>query len=134
MIGVNNKRLYTAATRKRCGEFGLAAVMITLLLALYFKKELYVLLALMLTLITMTVPVILNPFAVIWFGFSKGLGVISTFVMMALVFFLIVAPVGILRKLMGKDSLKIREFKKSRQSVMVNRDHLYSAEDFLNTF
>jgi large-conductance mechanosensitive channel len=93
-----------------------------------------VLLALVLTLITIAIPVILYPFAVIWFGFSKLLGVISTFIMMALVFFLIVAPVGILRKLMGKDRMKMKEFKKSRQSVMVNRNHLYSAEDFLNTF
>ena len=54
--------------------------------------------------------------------------------MMALVFFLVVAPVGIFRKLMGKDRMKIKEFKKGRQSVMVSRDHQYTGQDFLNTF
>ena len=134
MIRTNNKCLFTTVTRKQCGEFGMAAVMIALILALYFKMELYVLLAFVLTLITLAVPVILYPFAVIWFGFSKLLSVISISVMMALVFFLVVVPVGILRKLMGKDRMKTKEFKKGRRSVMVNRDHLYSPEDFLNTF
>ena len=134
MIRASNKRLFTTVSGKQCGEFGLAAVMIALILALYFKKELYVLLALVLTLITLAVPVILYPFAMIWLGFSKFLGVISTSIMMALVFFLVVAPVGIFRKLMGKDRMKIKEFKKGRQSVMVSRDHQYTGQDFLNTF
>lgn len=129
-----NKHVFTAVTRKQAAESGMAAVLIALILALYFKKELYVILAFVLILITLTVPVILYPFALVWFGFAKLLNIISTAVMMALVFFLVVVPVGIFRKLMGRDRMKIKEFKKSRQSVLVSRDHLYSGEDFLNTF
>jgi hypothetical protein len=53
---------------------------------------------------------------------------------MSIVFLVIVVPVGVFRKLMGIDNLKLRQFKKSRQSVMVTRDHQYEDADFLNTF
>lgn len=134
MIGAKNKHVFTAVTRKQSAESGMAAVLIALILALYFKKELYVILAFVLTLITLTIPIILYPFAVVWFSFAKLLNTTSTAIMMALVFFLVVVPVGIFRKLIGKDRMKIKQFKKNGHSVMVNRDHFYSGEDFLNTF
>jgi hypothetical protein len=35
---------------------------------------------------------------------------------------------------MGADPLKIRQFKKSRESVMTSRDHGYTEKDLENTF
>ncbi|HEY4156373.1 MAG TPA: hypothetical protein VGM24_13120, partial [Puia sp.] len=109
MTRAKNRQLLGAVTRKQCGEAGLAAVLIALILALHFKKELYVVLAFVFTLITLTIPLILYPFALLWFGLAKWLNRISTTVMMALVFFLVVVPVGILRKRMGRDRMKIKE-------------------------
>jgi hypothetical protein len=59
---------------------------------------------------------------------------ISSRVMMAIIFFLVVTPIGLLRKLTGADSLKIKQFKKSNQSVMLTRDHQYEPADLEKIF
>ena len=40
-----------------------------------------------------------------------------------------VAPIAILRRLAGKDSLKLRAFKASKDSVMVERNHVFISAD-----
>jgi hypothetical protein len=128
------KKIFTSVTKKQSTEFGVVSILVALFLALYFKKNVYVLTAFVLTLITLVVPIIYYPFAVFWFGLSKILGEISSRIMMTIVFFLVVTPIGIVRRLAGKDTLKIKQFKKGKQSVMISRDHLYTEADLVNTF
>jgi hypothetical protein len=128
------QKIFTPVNKKQAGEFGLVAILVSLFLALYFKKNGYVLAAFVFTLITLIAPIIFYPFAVFWFGLSKILNAISSRLMMAIIFFLVVTPVGLFRKLTGTDNLKIKQFKKSSQSVMINRDHQYEPADLENTF
>jgi len=69
-----------------------------------------------------------------WVKFGTVMGFINLRIILSILFFIIVTPVGLLRRLAGKDSLRIRQFKKGRGSVMVNRDHVYTREDLLHTF
>jgi len=43
--------------------------------------------------------------------------------------FWLVTPIGALRRFFGKDSLKLRAFKASEESVMIVRNHLFVARD-----
>jgi hypothetical protein len=45
------------------------------------------------------------------------------------VFFLMVTPIAILRRLAGKDSLKLRAFKASQDSAMLERNHTFVSQD-----
>ena len=90
--------------------------------------------ALLLTLITLIFPIVFNPFAAFWFWLSKILSSIGSRVFLTLVFFIVVTPVGLVRKLLKRDNLKIDQFKKSTKSVMTDRDHLYTAADFTDIF
>jgi len=49
--------------------------------------------------------------------------------LLSILFFGLVTPIGVLRRLFRKDSLKLREFKSSRESAMVARNHLFVAQD-----
>lgn len=69
-----------------------------------------------------------------WVKFGMVLGYINIRIILSILFFIIVTPVGLLRRLAGKDSLRIRQFKKGRGSIMVSRDHMYTKEDLLHTF
>jgi hypothetical protein len=62
------------------------------------------------------------------------LGTFSSTLLLGLLYFVIVMPVGLFRKGRGIDSLQLRKFKKGRQSVMTERDHVYTAMDLKNTF
>jgi len=121
-------------TKKESMEFGQVAVLFMLFLAIYRKDAHFVMPAFILTLLTIIVPLIFYPFAVGWWGLSKLLGTISSTITMSLVFFLVVVPVGLCRKLLGIDPLKIRSFKKGKESVLLHRDHLYTKEDLGHTF
>ena len=121
-------------TKKQCAEFGQVVVLICILLALYQKDNRFVTAAFWFLLTTIIFPFIYYPFAVIWFGFSAILSKISSFLILNILFFILVVPVGLFRKLLGRDPLKIKQFKKARNSVMTERNHLYESTDLVNTF
>jgi hypothetical protein len=128
------KKLFAGVTKKQSMEFGQLAILVTLFRTLCFPEINFIIIAFILTLLTMIVPSVFYPFAVVWSGLSKILNAVSSRIMMALVFFLFVIPVGIGRKWLGVDNLKLRQFKKSRESVMINRDHWYTEKDLEHTF
>ena len=77
----------------------------------------------------MTVPRIYRPIAVVWLGFSDLLGAVVSRILLSIVFFGVVTPIGILRRLFGKDSLQLRAFKASNDSVMLERNHAFVGRD-----
>jgi uncharacterized membrane protein len=106
------------------------ALVLILLIVMYVKYRHGLILAAGAVLVlTMTWPLAFKPLARVWFGFSHFLGTIVSKVILSLVFFLIVTPVGLLRKAFGADPMKTGLWKKGDDSVMVDRDHLYSKED-----
>ena len=128
------KILFPKVTKKQTVEFGLVAILVTSLFAFWSNNENLVLAIIILSLVTIIIPILFHPFATLWFGFSQVLSHISSTIILSLVFFIIVTPVGLIRKLMGKDSLKIKQFKKNNQSVLIDRNHLYTADDITHTF
>ena len=126
--------LFQAPTKKQCSDFGLVAVLVCTGCALYFRTDGWLKAAFLLTLVTVVAPILFYPFAVCWFALSHLLGQVSTAVLLSLVFFLIVVPVGLLRRMAGKDTMYIRGFKKDRRSVWTVRNHRYGAADLSQTF
>jgi hypothetical protein len=126
--------IFKNVSSRQCMEFGQALVLICIGLALYYKNFHFAIAAFWAMLITMLIPRIFFPFAVIWFGIAGILNRISSWLVLHIVFFILVVPVGMIRKWRGKDTMKLKQFKKSRLSVMTIRDHLYEASDLTNTF
>jgi membrane protein implicated in regulation of membrane protease activity len=105
-----------------------------LVTALYRHDFRLVTAALLLLVITLLLPRLFYPLAVIWFGLAKLLGEINIRVLLTLVFVLVVVPVGLVRKWRGKDTLQLRRFKKGTASVMDIRNHVYTKEELRHTF
>ena len=104
------------------------ALMFLLLFALR-KREAYVFVAMAILALDMIVPQLYRPVAFVWFGLSRVLGAISSRVLLSIAFFIVVVPIGLLRRLLGKDSLKLKAFKQDRGSVMSERNHRFVAAD-----
>jgi Saxitoxin biosynthesis operon protein SxtJ len=115
-------------------EFGLVTIMITTFFAFHFRDYNYIKAAFVLTVLTLILPSIFYPFSFCWFGLGKILGIISSFILLSAIYFLIVVPVGLVRKISGKDDLNLKQFKKSRNSVMTDRNHLFNDTDLKNSF
>lgn len=120
--------------KQQCVEFGQVAILVMLFFALKYKTALWVDIAFGLALVTVLIPCLLYPFAFLWFGISKILSLVGPVVLMTIIFFLVVMPVGLFRKLMGSDNLKLKQFKKATGSVMLVRNHTFTKDDLMHTF
>ena len=116
-------------TKENCKDAGLALVLISLICYLVWKQPFLVLLAVVFLVIAMTWPPAFKPFAFIWFRLSTALGAVISKIILAILFYGLVLPVGLVRRLIGKDTMRFKDWKRESSSVFVVRDHRYSAED-----
>jgi large-conductance mechanosensitive channel len=116
-------------SKEQAKDTGLALVLILLIILFFKYRHALILVAGAVLVLTMTWPKAFKPLAKIWFGFSHFLGTIVSKIILSLVFFLIVTPMGLIRRALGADPMKTGLWKKGDDSVLVERDHLYTADD-----
>jgi hypothetical protein len=119
----------TRITRDQSRDTGMAMVLLLLLGQVAFKRDGLLLTALALHVVNMVAPQVFRPVAVVWLGLSHLVGAIVSRVLLAIVYAFVVTPMGLLRRVAGKDSLRLRAFQASDASVMVTRNHRFSASD-----
>ena len=116
-------------TKDQSRDTGMAMVLLLLIVFATRKGEGYLIGAMVLHVLNMIVPQMYRPVAVLWLGLSDLLGSVVSKILLSIVFFAVVMPIGILRRLLGKDSLKLRVFKASQESVMLERNHTFTGKD-----
>ena len=104
-------------------------VLICLLAGIFNKSAWCYYLATLLLVLNMIWPSFYNPAAKVWFGFSKVIGTFVSKLLLSLIFFLILTPTGLLRRLIGFDSLQLKKWKKDNSSAFNTRDHDYIKTD-----
>jgi hypothetical protein len=116
-------------TDEQCKDSGLALVLISLICFQIWKQPFLVLLAIAFLLAAMTYPPLFKPFARFWFAFSTSLGTLVSKIILTIVFFVMVFPVSLVRRLMGKDTMRIKCWKQGQGSVFRRRDHTFTGKD-----
>ena len=116
-------------TKDQSRDTGMAMVLLFLIVFISRKREGLLFGAIGLHVLNMIVPQIYRPVAVVWLGISDLLGSVVPRILLAIVFFVVVTPIGVLRRLAGKDSLKLHAFKASPDSVMLERNHTFIGGD-----
>lgn len=123
-----------SSTRDQARDTGMAMALICLLFAYWGHHPRFLLLAIILLLLTMIVPQVFRPLAVLWFGLSHIMGNVVSKVILSIIFFVIVTPIGLIRRWAGKDSLQLRKWKKDTGSVFVTREGVILPEDLQNPY
>jgi len=118
-----------AITRDQSRDTGMAMVLLLLLAWLRWGSRELLVAAVIVHVVNMVVPQIFRPVAVVWLGLSHALGAVVSRVLLSIVFALVVTPMGLLRRVFGKDSLRLKAFKSGNESVMVVRNHAFTAGD-----
>jgi len=121
-------------SKKQATDTGMAAVLILLLIGLFTKNNLYYKIAIPVLVVNMIFPMFYYLFAIIWLGFSQLLGTIVSKIILTIIYIIMVIPVGLFRRILGKDSLQLSGFKKSNSSVMQTRDYNFLSEDIENPY
>ena len=121
-------------TKKEAGDTGMAMVLICLLLGYFTGMQIYNTIAIPLLVMNMAFPMFYYPFAVVWLGLTNLLGMVVSKIVLSVVYIVILLPVGVVRRMAGKDALYLKKFKKGRDSVMINRDHQFSGNDIIHPY
>lgn len=121
-------------SKKEATDTGMAMALICLLLGHFTKHDYYYMAAIPVLVIDMTFPMFYYPFAMVWLGLTNLLGMVMSRVLISIVYIVILLPIGLIRKMTGKDSLNLKGFKKDNKSVMVVRDYEFTAKDITNPF
>jgi hypothetical protein len=116
-------------TRQQSQDTGMAMVLLLLIGALSWKRDGLVVAAVIVLVADMTAPQLFAPLAVVWFGLSHVIGSVMSKVLLSVVYVVVVTPVGIVRRLIGSDTLRLRAFKQGDASVLTVRNHRFAARD-----
>lgn len=120
---------WLSATREQAKDTGMALVLISLIVFFATREIRYVTIATLLLVLDMISPPLFKPAAKLWFGLSHVLGTVMSKVLLSIIFYLVLSPMGLLRTLSGKDPMRARQFKKSEGSAFRVRDHAFVAAD-----
>lgn len=110
-------------------DVGMVMVLICLITEYFSEYAFLIPASIILMLIDIVWPKLFMPFARIWFGISAMLGQVSSRIILGVVYSLMVTPMGIVRRLMGKDSMQLKKWKNGTASVFLIRDHAYGPEE-----
>jgi hypothetical protein len=123
-----------SSTKDQAKDTGMAMVLICLLLGYWGKFPKFLPVSLALLLITMIWPNAFRPLATLWFGLSHVLSSVVSRVILSVLFFLIVTPIGLIRRLTGADALKLKQWKHGRDSVFIVREGAIQGKDLENPY
>ena len=123
------------SSKREVKNFGLTIGLILLLIAgfLFYKENALYLMVLYISAffigLGITLPKLLKPFYLIWMTFALALGWIMTRLILSLVFYLIITPIGLLTRLIGEDFLALKRKKLDsywnhrNSSIELNQDY-----------
>lgn len=130
----NGKYFPKTISKKQAIDTGMAMVLILLLLGFLSKNDLYFKIAIPVLIINMSFPMFFYPLAIAWLGFSQLLGTIVSKIILTIVYIAMVIPLGLFRRLIGKDTLQLSDFKKDTSSVLKTRNLVFTAKDIEKPF
>ena len=137
MSNISHKRqsIFSEVSRQENMGFGLVAILILCIyICLKGDSDRMIIVIIVLSTIALVCPSALTPLAALWHELSRILGKITTPLLLGITYLLIVTPVGLLQRIFKKDSMQMRKFRKGKVSALIDRDHEYKPEDFINTF
>ncbi len=110
-------------------DTGMAMVLICLLIAIIGQKHHFTGIAAVLLVLNMVWPMLYKPVARLWLGLAHLLGTVVSKILLTVIFFVLVTPIGLIRRLTGSDVMRLKIWKKDSASVFKIREHTYTKED-----
>lgn len=125
---------YAAITRGQSRDTGQVLALVLALCAFVLNKPELTLASAGVMLLVLVWPSVFRPLAFVWFGLAEILGWFMTRVIFSTIFFLLVTPMGLCRRMCGIDPMERGRWKEGQKSVFRVRDHEYSAQDLERMF
>jgi hypothetical protein len=121
--------LRQSITREQARESGMALCLVCFLAGSLSHLRWLEITAVAVLVVDLILPAVFTPFAFLWFGMAAAIGTVMSKVLLSLVFFLVVTPVGVVRRWLAHDPMQRTRWRSGPESVLKVRDHAYGAQD-----
>ena len=101
---------------------------------MFLKFDLLIYFTIVLIFLSLLIPKFSVIFAWGWLSLSSLLGEIILKLILIITFILFVIPVGLIRRIMGKDTLGLKKWQQEKTSNFKSRNYLYSANDLKHPY
>lgn len=118
-----------SATKAQARDTGMALALICLLVAYFGQRRGFLAAGIVVLVLDMIAPALFKPAARLWFGLSHVLGTVMSKIILGLVFYLVLTPMGLVRRMLGKDAMQTGKWKKDAASVFRVRNQTFTAKD-----
>jgi multisubunit Na+/H+ antiporter MnhG subunit len=127
----DDKHRFAYITKDQAKDTGMAIILLLFIFGYFFpeRSAFMQMCAIIILVVDMVVPIVFKPAAWLWFGFARIMGSVMSKLLLTIVFIFLVTPVGIVRNLLGKDTLLLKRWKKDDLSVFLVRNHLFQSKD-----
>ena len=121
-------------SRRMAVDTAMALTLLPLLVGLGLRERWPFQVAVVVLVLGMVAPMLFRYPAVVWFGLGHALGAVSSRIILFCVFFLVVFPIGVARRLAGKDALSLRRFRNGTGSLFAACNKRFSADDLIHPY
>jgi len=121
-------------TREKNKDIGFVILLGLLVWYFHSGNIVFIRLSVLFILVSLVIPAALKPVSFAWYGLSETMGRTLSRVLLSAIFFCIVTPIGVARRVIGKERLMIEQWKKGRESVFKNRNVCFTSSDIKNPF
>lgn len=116
-------------TNNQSKDTGIVLGLVMLYIGISYGSEMWLKIAMVAFITALLIPKVFFFPAVAWFGLAEILGGFVSKIVLGIIYILIIMPVGILRRLLKKDTMMLNDFKAGKISSWIVRDHNYTKED-----
>lgn len=120
---------WLSATKAQARDTGMALTLICLLVAFFAQRRGFLAAGILVLVLDMIWPSLFKPAARLWFGLSHILGTVMSKILLGVVFYVILTPMGLVRRMLGKDAMQVGKWKKDATSVFRVRNQTFCAKD-----
>ena len=120
-------------TPTQCRDTALALAFLAMLIWYFTREAAYAYATMAVLLLAMVWPSSMTWPARLWFGLAHAMGAVMSRVLLTVIYIVIVLPVALLRRLLGKDSMRVRAWR-GQGSAFVSRGHTFVKEDLANPY
>jgi len=114
---------------RRARDTGLAMVLLLLILAYVLRRINLLPPAIGTLLVAMLWPNAFRPLSKIWFGLAEVMGTVVSKILLTVLFYVLVVPIGKLRQMTGADPMNLKNWKTGSDSVFHHRRTTFQPSD-----
>jgi len=115
-------------------DFGILLAIVAIIAGLIFHKTTLFFSALILLFITILSPDIWKKPSALWAHLAEMLGAIVNRVILTVLFIGLVTPIGLIRRLLGKDPMNLSQFKSKSTSAFKKSNKSFKNTDLINPY